>query len=207
MGKELLVTKLHRPEPPKGWIERGVPFARLEESSRVPLTLVSAPAGYGKSVTVAAWLASGAEPSAWLSLDPGESEPADFLSYLLAAVRTLFPEACPETETLLACSRAAAGLGARAEPRQRAGPDRAALRARARRLPRPSRASRARSARRAAGAPSAMPAPGDHHAARSTAAARLPACAKPARRAASPGSPVRPIGIRPLGRERAQPGA
>jgi len=101
MTAELLSTKLHRPDPPEGWIERGVPFARLEEGNQAPLTLVSAPAGYGKSVTVAAWLASREEPSAWLSLDADDSDAGDFLSYLLAAVRKLFPDACPETEKLL----------------------------------------------------------------------------------------------------------
>ena len=101
MTAELLSTKLYRPDPPEGWIERTVPFARLEEGNQAPLTLVSAPAGYGKSVTVAAWLASREEPSAWLSLDADDSDAGDFLSYLLAAVRKLFPDACPETEKLL----------------------------------------------------------------------------------------------------------
>jgi len=101
MAKQVLYTKLHPPTLPHQWIERAGPAKRLEEGELRPLTLVSAPAGYGKSTCVAAWLETRDAPSAWLSLERGESEAGAFLTYLLAALRTMFEGACPETKMLL----------------------------------------------------------------------------------------------------------
>lgn len=101
MTKDLLVTKLHRPLPPASYISRPAALEALERGGRGVLTLVSAPAGYGKSTCVAAWLASRAEPSAWLSLDSDENAPARFVTYLVAALRTVFANACARTESLL----------------------------------------------------------------------------------------------------------
>jgi len=72
----------------------------MDSGLEVPLTLVSAPAGYGKSVLVSHWAESSKYPCAWLSLDEGDGEVVEFLGYLVAAVRTAIPEACPETEAL-----------------------------------------------------------------------------------------------------------
>ena len=55
------------------------------------LTLVSAPAGFGKTALVAEWVAGCGRPVAWLSLDPGDSDAARFLTYLIAALRTAAP--------------------------------------------------------------------------------------------------------------------
>jgi len=60
------------------------------------VTLVSAPAGYGKSTLVSQWLNESTVPSAWLSLDPADSDLRQFLAYVSAAVRTIFPDACRE---------------------------------------------------------------------------------------------------------------
>ena len=76
----------------------------LEAKRYQPLTLVSAPAGYGKSTLVGQWLESCDCPSAWLSLDEHDNDLRTFLMYLVAAVRTQFAEALPETGTLLAAS-------------------------------------------------------------------------------------------------------
>lgn len=73
----------------------------MDQGGRGPLTLVSAPAGYGKSTLVSCWLESRQEPSAWLSLDDADSDLRVFLSYVVAAVRTAFPDACAETQALL----------------------------------------------------------------------------------------------------------
>lgn len=58
---------------------------------KVPLTLISAPAGYGKTTLVGEWLAGpGAEvPVAWLSLDVKDSDPSRFWRYLVTALNTL----------------------------------------------------------------------------------------------------------------------
>lgn len=73
--------------------------AQLDDSAG--LTLVIAPAGYGKTALLSNWLDSSDLPSAWLSLDEQDNDPALFITYLVSAVRTLFPTACPETLALL----------------------------------------------------------------------------------------------------------
>ena len=65
------------------------------------LTLVIAPAGYGKTTLLSTWLETGVVPSAWLSLDEHDNDLVVFVSYLVAAVRTLFPTACHDTLELL----------------------------------------------------------------------------------------------------------
>ncbi|MCU0503594.1 MAG: hypothetical protein MUC51_17885, partial [Anaerolineae bacterium] len=62
---------------------------------------MAAPAGYGKSLAVAQWISALRTPAAWLSLDVTETELAEFLRYLVAAVRSLHPEACGGTDALL----------------------------------------------------------------------------------------------------------
>ncbi len=62
---------------------------------------MTAAAGYGKSTLVAAWLAERDRRAAWLSLDEGDNDLRQFVSYVVAAVETLFPEACHGTAALL----------------------------------------------------------------------------------------------------------
>ena len=62
---------------------------------------MAAPAGYGKSTLVSDWLGAGEEPSAWLSVDEMDSDVRVFMAHLVAAVRTIFPGACPQTEARL----------------------------------------------------------------------------------------------------------
>ncbi|MGE0681523.1 MAG: hypothetical protein AB7P69_11590 [Candidatus Binatia bacterium] len=71
--------------------------ALLAEEHLQPLTLVSAPAGYGKSTLVIHWLDARPEPSAWLSLTEDDNALGQFLRYVVAAVRTVFPQACLST--------------------------------------------------------------------------------------------------------------
>jgi len=74
---------------------------RLEEGRHLPLTLVSAPAGWGKTTLVGQWMDALEDPGAWVSLDETDNDPRVFLSYFIAAVRTAFPDACRETFALL----------------------------------------------------------------------------------------------------------
>jgi LuxR family maltose regulon positive regulatory protein len=53
------------------------------------LTLISAPAGFGKTTLVSEWVASCGRPVAWLSLDDGDNDPARFISYLVKALQTI----------------------------------------------------------------------------------------------------------------------
>ena len=97
----LIRTKLHRFTIPEGYVHRPRLVERLEQNRQRPLTLVSAPAGYGKSTLVSSWLQACASPSAWVSLDKNDDDLHLFLNYFLAAVQTMFPDAASETMTLV----------------------------------------------------------------------------------------------------------
>ena len=64
---------------------------RINDTLHRRLTLISAPAGFGKSTLVSAWIANCEQPVAWLSLDEGDNDPARFLSYLISALQTISP--------------------------------------------------------------------------------------------------------------------
>lgn len=96
----LLRTKLHRPQYDTDVVLRAQLFARLDEGLRYPVSLVSAPAGFGKSTLLSAWLQQCPVRSTWLSLDAEDSDLDIFLTYFVAAVRVLEPQACAETEAL-----------------------------------------------------------------------------------------------------------
>ena len=96
----LLRTKLHRPQYDTDVVLRPQLYARLEEGLHCPLSLVSAPAGFGKSTLLSAWLQQCPVRSTWLSLDADDNDLNVFLSYFIAAVRVLEPHACAETEAL-----------------------------------------------------------------------------------------------------------
>ena len=97
----LLATKLHRPQLPPHILRRQRLLDELEKGGELPLVLVSAPAGYGKSTLVAEWLEGAGRPVAWLSLDRGDSELQIFLSYVVTAIESLLPEACAVTKSAL----------------------------------------------------------------------------------------------------------
>jgi len=97
----LIRTKLYRPQVMQDHLQREHLLDRLERNRQRPLTLVSAPAGYGKTTLLSCWLGSCDIPSAWVSLDNNDNDPRVFLSYFLAAVQTQFPGMCQNTEALL----------------------------------------------------------------------------------------------------------
>ena len=99
--RHILRTKLHSPAAPPDLVARSRLLERLNQGRRQPLILVSAPAGYGKSTVVSHWLETCECPAAWLSLDENDSDLHLFLTYLLEAVRTLFPTAGSDTLALL----------------------------------------------------------------------------------------------------------
>jgi len=71
---------------------------------RQPLTLVSAPAGYGKSTLAKCWLDAMDLPHAWVSLDEHDDDLVVFLNYFLAAVQSIFPDVGDGTLALLKVS-------------------------------------------------------------------------------------------------------
>ena len=100
-GAQILRTKIHRPPVDDDHIHRPSLLARLDRHRHRPLTLISAPAGYGKSTLASCWLASADVPGAWVSLDENDNDPRFFLAYVVAAVQAIFPGSFPTTKTLL----------------------------------------------------------------------------------------------------------
>ena len=78
----LLSTKLQRPPIVGEHVHRSQLLERLDQRRQRPLTLVTAPAGYGKSTLVSCWLQTCDISAAWLSLDETDNDPHLFLSYL-----------------------------------------------------------------------------------------------------------------------------
>lgn len=77
----------------------------LQQNTRRPLTLVSAPAGYGKTTMVMQWLHAAQLKPAWLQLDEGDNDLRTFLSYFVSAIQLRIPNACPDTMSLLQASQ------------------------------------------------------------------------------------------------------
>lgn len=90
---ELLRTKLALPRPRQSLVQRASLLSRLDEGLERKLTLLSAPAGFGKTTLVSAWIATRRElqepPSvAWVSLDAGDNDPVRFWRYGITACQT-----------------------------------------------------------------------------------------------------------------------
>jgi len=100
----LIRTKLHWPRVTGDLVPRPRLLEQLEQWRDRPLTLVIAPAGYGKTTLVTSWLAACDCPSAWLSLDKDDNDFVLFLSYFLAAIQTMFPDAVEETSAWLSAA-------------------------------------------------------------------------------------------------------
>ena len=116
MSGLLLQTKLFKPTLRPALIARPQLIAKLNASLgngvqgfNARLTLVSAPAGFGKTTLISAWIDALASNDnllpkpqvAWLSLDRHDSELPHFLHYFIAAIRTVFPMACANTLDML----------------------------------------------------------------------------------------------------------
>jgi len=115
MSASLLATKFYIPPPRPGLVSRPLLVERLNAGlvSGCKLTLLSAPAGFGKTTLVSEWISLNAESrmqndevnpaiyhsalknshfrAAWLSLDPSDSDPARFLTYVVAALQSAEP--------------------------------------------------------------------------------------------------------------------
>ena len=87
----LISTKLRVPQARPKLVARPRLTERLNRESGRKLTLITAPAGFGKTTLLGEWMAGRSEERsiAWLSLDEADNDPARFLSYLVAALRTI----------------------------------------------------------------------------------------------------------------------
>ncbi len=91
---QYLATKFFVPVAPHTLIARPRLFSLLEEGRRRPLTLVSAPAGFGKTTLLSAWVQAqppGNPLVAWVSLEEADNDPVRFWSYVLTALDRVQP--------------------------------------------------------------------------------------------------------------------
>ncbi len=90
----LLETNLYIPRWRHGFVSRPRLVERLNQGAGRKLTLVSAPAGFGKTTLLAEWLATtpaGERPAAWVSLDQSDNDPTLFWSYFITALQKVKP--------------------------------------------------------------------------------------------------------------------
>ena len=91
MASLLLETKIYLPKVRRGLVPRPRLGERLNRGAELKLTLVSAPAGFGKTTLLAAWLDFFKHSAAWVSLDHSDNHAASFWSYLIEALQTVEP--------------------------------------------------------------------------------------------------------------------
>ncbi|TMD67178.1 MAG: hypothetical protein E6I91_07715 [Chloroflexi bacterium] len=97
----LLHTKLYRPRTSSDVIPRAHLLERLNAGLSGTVTLVCAPAGFGKTTLLVEWLQTIDHPTAWLSLEANDNELAAFVHLLTAALQSVFPDSCQATANLL----------------------------------------------------------------------------------------------------------
>ena len=97
----LLTTKFHAAPPPAHLVPRPRLVQQLQAGTRQRFTLVSAPAGFGKTTLISAWLHNRAEPFAWLSLGVGDNDPVRFWTYVIGALQTVQPELGRDAQAML----------------------------------------------------------------------------------------------------------
>jgi LuxR family maltose regulon positive regulatory protein len=88
----LLKTKLRLPSLRPDLLERPQLLERLERGLDRKLTLVSAPAGFGKTTLLSVWAGRSSRPVGWISMEAGDNDPARFLAYCLEALRGICPQ-------------------------------------------------------------------------------------------------------------------
>ena len=112
MATPLLTTKLQIPRLRPERIMRPRLLEHLDAGLARPVTLVAAPAGFGKTTLVAEWVSGCRLPAAWLCLDEADNDPARFLAYLGAALQQIEDEAGQATLAALDAAQPQVPLGA-----------------------------------------------------------------------------------------------
>lgn len=97
----ILTTKLYIPPTRPDLVPRPRLIERLNDGLHRKLTLISAPAGFGKTTLVSDWLRQIDLPAAWLSLDEGDNDPTRFLTYFIAALRQVDSEIGQTAQSML----------------------------------------------------------------------------------------------------------
>ena len=107
MNSHLLATKLRPPAIPPKRTLRPQLVRRLNDGLEAgrQITLLSAPAGFGKTVCAGDWVSTLGWPVAWLTLDPADDEPQRFFTYFFAALQQAAPGVGEEIAALLAAGQ------------------------------------------------------------------------------------------------------
>ena len=94
MATPILATKLYIPPPKPKIVARPALIEKLNDSLSAgrKLTLISAPAGFGKTTLLSEWGAGCGRPVAWFSLDEADGDPTRFLTYLITALQMIEPD-------------------------------------------------------------------------------------------------------------------
>ncbi len=83
----VIATKLYAPKPKPNLVHRIHLIEQLNMGINQKLTLISAPAGFGKTTLLGEWLSQSKIPVAWISLDKGDNDPVYFIKYIIAALQ------------------------------------------------------------------------------------------------------------------------
>src|SRR5919112_80266 len=102
VDRQLLKAKLYVPRGRADAVPRPRLYERLDEGARHELTVVSAPAGFGKTTLLADWSRRSELPVAWVSLDERDDDPVRFLLYVISAIETIHEDFGESSRAFLA---------------------------------------------------------------------------------------------------------
>ena len=101
MKTDLLASKFYYPPHRLDVVQRSRLRESLDAGLSGKVTLISAPAGFGKTTLVSEWIRDCGHPTAWLSLDKNDNDPSRFLIYLIAAVQRIDSEIGVDVQAVL----------------------------------------------------------------------------------------------------------
>jgi len=101
MAQPILSTKLYYPSLQTSWVKRERLIGKLNECFSAKLTIVSAPAGFGKTTLLSEWIEQSKHKVGWVSLDSGDDDPKRFLTYCIAALQRVQPDFGKNSETII----------------------------------------------------------------------------------------------------------
>ena len=99
----ILPTKLYIPQPRSDRVQRTHLIDRLQEGISRKLTLISAPAGFGKSTLLSEWISQSDMQVVWISLDKSDNDSVQFTRYLIAGLKKIEPSIGEGAIQLLKC--------------------------------------------------------------------------------------------------------
>lgn len=101
---KILNSKLHRPPVLPDYVVRSKIILQLESNVAKPLTVISAGAGYGKSVVASQWLEQTQYHKSWITLDEEHNDLRIFLGYLVASIEKVLPGMLKNTKDLVSAA-------------------------------------------------------------------------------------------------------